>query len=233
MTLIPCPGCGRIVSDAAPSCPQCGRATRVTGAPPPRATAPEGAVTVDRDSSPPIAAPQVPPAVALPVPRDEHTLFPVATSKFVTMSLFTLSLYPIYWMFRNWQRIRLEGRESLSPFWRAFFTPFWSFALFERVRIAAERRKLSVGWSEGLLGVLYFILSITWRLPDPWWIISLGAFLPLIPVVRTIEQMHAAEPAVEGLNSRYTAPNIVAMIIGGIVLILALLGTFFMPAEGG
>ena len=80
--------------------------------------------------------------------------------------------------------------------------------------------------------MLFFVLNLTWRLPDPWWTISLLGFLPIVPVVRTIQQMHAREASTEGLNSRYTAPNIVAMIIGGIVLLLALLATFFMP-DGG
>ena len=232
MALVPCPGCGRILSDSAPSCPQCGRPTD-SSAPAQPVSVVEVPAPIDRDSAAPSPAAQLPPTVALPVPSEEHTFFPVGMAKFVTMSVLTFGLYDLYWAYRNWQRIKARSREDLSPFWRAFFAPLFGFALFERVHEAAERRKLAAGWSAGLLGGAYFVLHITWRLPDPWWTISLIGFLPIVPVVRTIQQLHASEPSIEGLNSRYTAPNIAAMIIGGIVLLLALLGTFFVPAESG
>ncbi len=172
-----------------------------------------------------------PAPVSLAVPLPEHSFFPVSTAKFVAMSIFTFGIYPIYWSYKNWQRIKARSREDISPFWRAFFAPFFGFALFERVHEAAERKRLAPGWSSGFLGVLFFLLNITWRLPDPWWTISLLAFAPMVPVVRTIEQLHASEPSAEGLNSRYTGANIAAMIIGGILLLLALVGTFFMEPE--
>ena len=233
MALIPCPGCGRIISESAPSCPQCGRATGATPAAPQGLAAPEPLAAVDPHPGAQTATAQLPPAVALPVPSAEHTFFPVSAGKFVAMSVLTFGIYDLYWSYRNWHRIKARSREDLSPFWRAFFAPLFAFALFERVHEAADRKKLGVGWSAGLLGVLYFLLHALWRLPDPWWTISLLGFAPVLPVVRTIEELHASEPSTEGVNSRYTGANIAAMIIGGLVLLLALLGAFFMPADGG
>lgn len=59
------------------------------------------------------------------------------------------------------------------------------------------------------------------------------AFVPIIPVVRTIEELHATEPASEGLNGRYSAVNVVTIIVGGIMLVLAIIGTLYPPPEGG
>ena len=43
----------------------------------------------------------------------------------------------------------------------------------------------------GLLGALYLALLVTWRLQDPWWLVSMLSFLPMIPVVRTVERIMA------------------------------------------
>ena len=53
----------------------------------------------------------------------EHPYFPVATHKFVVLSICTLGLYDLYWFYQNWQRVRRRTREDLSPFWRAAFAP--------------------------------------------------------------------------------------------------------------
>jgi len=148
------------------------------------------------------------------------------------MSICTFGVYELYWCYKNWQRIKERAREDLSPFWRAFFAPFWGFSLFERIHEAAVRRHLGIGWSAGLLGALYFVLSITWRLPDPWWLISIMTFAPFIPVVQTIQEINATEPAAEGPNGAYSGGNIATVIIGGLFVVLAVIFTF-MPAEVG
>ena len=148
------------------------------------------------------------------------------------MSVCTFGFYELYWCYRNWQRIKERSREDLSPFWRAFFAPFWGFSLFERVQESAERRKLGVGWSAGFLGVLYFVLSITWRLPDPWWLISMLTLAPFIPVVQTVRAINATEPAAEGPNAAYSGGNIATVIIGGLLVVLAVVDAF-IPAEVG
>lgn len=156
----------------------------------------------------------------------QHTFFPVATHKFVVLSLCTFGLYALYWIFRTWQRVASRSRESMSPFWRTAFSPIWTFSLLPRIQGEMARRHVHPRWSAGLLATLYLVIGLTWRLPDPWWLISLGTFIPLIPVVRSIELFHAGERTRESANREYTGPNIVTMIIGGTVLILAVAGAF-------
>ncbi|MGH7577402.1 MAG: hypothetical protein ACREM1_20010 [Longimicrobiales bacterium] len=69
---------------------------------------------------------------------DAYPFFPVSTGKFVAMSACTVGLYDLYWFYKNWQRVRDRSGESLSPFWRAFFAPLWSFSLFRRVHQYAQ-----------------------------------------------------------------------------------------------
>ncbi len=157
------------------------------------------------------------------------TLFPVAPHKLAIMSICTFGVYELYWAYHQWKRIRLNGGESLSPFWRAVFAPFWGFSLFKHVEGIAAGRHVHFEWSGGAIGLLYLILNISWRLPDPYWLVSFATFVPLVIVQRSINVLNAAEETKEDPNTSYTAANIVVIAIGGLLFLLGVLATF-MPA---
>ncbi len=156
--------------------------------------------------------------------------FPVSTVKFITLSLCTLGIYELYWCYKNWQRIRERSGESLSPFWRAFFAPLWSFSLFGRVR-DYEGNARRPGWSAGMLGTAYFALLLTWRLPDPWWLFSLVSFAAILPVLATTQGINHQAEATENDNAKFSITNIIALVVGGLLLLLIVLDFLFPVAE--
>ncbi len=157
------------------------------------------------------------------------TLFPVASHKLATMSICTFGFYQVYWAYHQWERIRLNGDESLSPFWRALFAPVWAFHLFNHVEGIAADRHVHLRWSGGFLGLMYLVLTLSWRLQDPYSLLGLATFVPLVIVQRSINVLNAAEQTKEDPNTSYTAANIVAIAIGGLLVLFAILGAF-MPA---
>jgi len=157
-------------------------------------------------------------------------LFPVATHKFIVLSICTFGIYELYWCYQNWKRLKTASGENLSPFWRAFFAPLWGFSLFKRIRAEAVSAGVPVEWNSGALATFYLVLNMTWRLPDPWWLISFGTLIPMVPVqqaVQRINERHAAL-STEGRNDNYSTANVATIVIGGLFLILAVIGTF-MP----
>lgn len=200
MALIPCPHCGEEIADSAPTCVWCGRPTR--------------------------AAPPVPSD-----PAESCPFFPVSTSKFVVMNVTTLTFYSLYWIYKNWRRIKVREQSDIRPFWRTFFAPLWGFSLLANIRSYAEKQGVAVAWSANVLGALFLVLNILgWRLPDPWWLISFMTFLALIPAVQTIEEVNRRAPECADLNHRFSATNVVTMLVGTLVLVLMLFG-LFMPVE--
>ena len=217
MALVTCPHCGGSVSDAAPSCIHCGRPIKVDS---------------EMDVSPVhgrAATREAYPEATLGETVDTFPFFPVSTGKFVAMSLCTLGIYELYWCYKNWHRVRARTGEKLSPFWRAFFAPLWCFSLFRRVGEYQDDGGAPISWSPGLLGTIYLVLTISWRLPDPWWLISLATFVPILPVLSTTQAINARTTASESLNESVTAGNVVILVLGGLLLLLALVGTF-LPA---
>jgi hypothetical protein len=148
--------------------------------------------------------------------------FSVATHKFVLLSLCTFGIYEIYWFYENWRRLQ-KPDEQISPLWRSLFAPFWAFQLFERVRDRAAEYGAPSEWSPRGLASVYLILNLLWRLPDPWWLICFLTVVPMIPVQQTAQRVN--RQLGESDNASYTTANVVTLVVGGTLLVLAIVGT--------
>jgi hypothetical protein len=159
-------------------------------------------------------------------------LFPVATHKFIVLSLVSFTAYTFYWFYQNWRRIKAASQENLSPFWRTAFAPLWGFSLFNRIRTLASAQGIAADWSPQLLGTVFFVLNSVWILPDPWPWISLAVFGPAIPVQQTAQRVNEiyAKSVGEAPNDTYSAGNIAMIVIGGLLLAVAIMSSF-MPAS--
>jgi hypothetical protein len=155
--------------------------------------------------------------------------FPVGTWKFIVLSLLSFGIYDIYWTYHQWKRIRERENEDLSPFWRTFFGPIWMFYLLPRIAESAGKHHVPVDWNGTTLALGYLVLQFGFRLPDPWWMISFLAFLPLLPAVHAIERINPASGATESANATFSGGNWIGMIIGGLFIALILIGMMLPP----
>ncbi len=156
--------------------------------------------------------------------RTTPLYFSVSQTKLILMSIFTLGLYEIYWFYKNWNHIKIRTRQKIRPFWRAIFSVFFCYSLFKTVQESVDshggRQAINPGW----LALGYIVLSITYKLPDPFWVVSLLAFLPLLPVQGAIDRINAKVAPAAARNSNFSVQNIFVIIIGGLCLALATLG---------
>lgn len=217
MSLTTCPDCGQSVSDLAPACIHCGR---------PRSLA-ASTETASLQAGHTPGLQSIPRVSAV---LTNYPLFPVATHKFIVLSLVSFTLYTFYWFYQNWKRIKTASQANLSPFWRTAFAPLWGFSLFSHIRTIASAQGIAADWNPSLLGTCFLVLNVLWQLPDPWWWISLAVFGPVIPVHQTAQRVNAiyAQSVNEARNETYTSGNVAMILIGGLILALAIMGSF-MP----
>lgn len=157
--------------------------------------------------------------------------FGVSLSKLVIMSLCTFGIYEIYWSYKQWDAQRKRDQEAMMPFWRAFFAPLWGFSLFPRLQRIVTTYGGTAAWSGMGLAVAYLILHLLWRLPDPYWWLSQLSIVPILMVQRSINDLNAAVAPDAPRNDSYSGANVVIILLGGILFLLAILGTFFVPLE--
>lgn len=169
-----------------------------------------------------------PPTAATSMEADAYRAMPqfsVSLGKLAIMSLCTFGIYELYWAYKQWDAIRRRENEKLSPFWRAFFAPLWGFSLFPRIQTLAVNLGVPAQWSAGGLALGFLILGAMWRLPDPYWLVSMLSFLPLLAVQRSVNQLNLAVAPAADRNDTYSGKNVVIIVLGAILLLLALLGT--------
>ncbi len=179
---------------------------------------PPGAVTNEH-----VTKPSQPRLQSTETTEQSPVLFPVSTTKFSVMSIVTFGIYGIYWFYKNWQWVKHVHGEKISPFWRTFFGIFYMYSLCNRVREIVKEHNVDAVYSSGLLAAGYIVLSLLWKLPDPFWIVTIFAFLFQLPVVIAIQKANWSED----VNSQFTGWNIAGIVFGVIWWILIFAGMIF------
>jgi hypothetical protein len=161
-----------------------------------------------------------------PIPNGQPVFFGVSPLKLVLMSTVTFGIYELYWFYKNWKLIKQRTESNIMPFWRAFFLVFFCYSCFREVKDVAASRGVSFPSSPGMLAAGWIILTILWQLPDPYWFVCFLAPLMLVPVQNAINRLNAVIAPDHSPNSRFSAWNIVGLVVGGILFVFTIIGTF-------
>jgi hypothetical protein len=157
-----------------------------------------------------------------PPPVIDAPYLPVSRQKLIVMSVTTLSMYQIYWFYKNWQRINARKGSGGSPFWRALAAPITAHGLFADVRTDAQSRFVAVSWSSAGLAVIYLALALCAFLEYPWWTIALGSVFALLPVHATMEEVNRKVAPKAPRDDSYSATDAVLIVLGIALTILGL-----------
>ena len=169
------------------------------------------------------------PTTAAPSANDLTPMyFPVSLTKFVVMHICTAGMYQLYWFYENWTLILERERSEASPFWKTFFMFIYCYTFLEKVRSSAAELKIAQSISVQFLATGWIVMSTLWILPDPYGLIALGSIVFLIPVQQAANRVNAFLVPDHDRNDRFTALNIVAVVIGGLLLTTVVIGAFVL-----
>jgi hypothetical protein len=155
---------------------------------------------------------------------EQPPAFAVSTTKFVVMCVATLNLYTVYWFYKHWVAIRRRTGDKVSPVWRAIFSIIWAYSCFQYIEVEARKRGLTRTLSAGGLAAGWAILNLLARLPDPFWLVSLLAFLFLLPVQSLANELNAKVAPGADRNARFTLANIVWLVFAALMWLLLIVG---------
>lgn len=155
----------------------------------------------------------------------------VSLPKFTVLWLCSLGLYGIYWFYKQWQGIKERERLDIIPALRAIFQIFFCYSLFEHVNASAKVHGVDGGIAAGALAAGFILLSVLWRLPDPYWLVSTLSFVFLLPAQHLMNRINSQVAPELPLNARFSAANIILVVFGGALYLLAVAGTL-LPPEG-
>ena len=142
--------------------------------------------------------------------------FAVGPAKLVVMSIGTLGLYQVYWFYQQWRRVR-DGGEDVRPLLRAIFGVLFCYPLFKRI-VGSTGDVASPPVGPGALAVVYILLSVSWKLPSPFDLLSLLSVLPLAAVQRLASAGAERDFPRDDPNRRLTGANWLAVAVGAAFL---------------
>ena len=164
-----------------------------------------------------------------PAPENPATdrgpvFFPVSVPKLLLMSVCTLGLFQVNWHYKNWRFLKATRGAVISPWARSIFGRLFCYSLFNRIRTSAEAAGIKVSVPAGLLTFAWILTTVAWQFRAPYTLLGFLSFLCLVPPQIAINQLNAGQTDSAILNTRYSAANITAMVIGLPFQLLAVLG---------
>lgn len=174
------------------------------------------------------------PAPELQVTRDQPLYFPVSIPKLLVLSLVTFGFYELFWFYHHWRLYKERTGARITPAARSLFAPFFCYSLFRHIRESAVQHGVRVTFSPGLIAIAWIVLNLLSRAPGLVPLLSLLSPLVLLPVQSTANALNALEAPDHPRNDRFTGWNIAAIVVGGLILVLGLVGSFLpdQPPQG-
>jgi hypothetical protein len=182
--------------------------------------------------------PYAPPAADLSgapvagVSADQATprFFPVSPVKLCLLTLASFGLYEIFWFYKSWQLVKAREQSDIRPFWRGFFAVFYIHQLAETIKRDCARYGVEPKSPLTTHAVLWICLTIggniASRLTDgPLWLLSLIAVVPLMVIQKTVNELNRQAAPHHDPNTRFSVLNIVGIVFGLILLLLAIIGS--------
>lgn len=157
---------------------------------------------------------------------DETLFFPVAPFKFLVMSTVTFGLYERYWFYKNWQMIGKRQVIDGQPLLKAIFLPIFCYSFCKEVDKEYQPRFLKNTASAALVAITFFLLQLAHFLPKPFNLIGFFSVFPLIAILMDANRVNAEIAPDHDPNARFSGWNIFGVVVGGILFLASVLGTF-------
>ena len=153
---------------------------------------------------------------------------------YVLLSLFTFSLYDLYWFYRTWRQLRDAENWDISPGWRLvglsipILNLFLLYGLFKRisntVQVESSGVFISPGWI--LLGWLGF--NALAYLPEPYFLLSFLSIWLIGNIQNTLNKHWSKSQPTLAIQTKLSVGQIVILLLGGIVWALYII-SFTLP----
>ncbi len=166
--------------------------------------------------------PYAAPATAVSVDEDvalEPPYFAVGLLKLVVMCIFTLGLYELYWFYRQWEGVKRSHQAQLNAPLRAIFFPINAYGLFQRIALESRRLGISSAIQPLPLALGVLVIASLLRMPEPYWLLSLLGFLPLIPIQSAINEIHERLSPSADQNTGFSLLNLLLILPGLLILV--------------
>lgn len=166
-------------------------------------------------------------AATSPLPTETWEAYPlISPNKFLVLCLLSGGLYGLWWQYKTWRFFRQWQQTDTWPVMRAIFSLFTFHELLRTInQFARHTDQPQPIQNPGGLVAGYVVLSLLARLPDPLWLVSLGASALLVPAFRAFRALMLQTPSYGGRDQEhFSARQLVAMSVALVFWSLVFVG---------
>jgi hypothetical protein len=160
--------------------------------------------------------------VCTPIENPLFLFIPIP--RLIFLSIFSMGIYEVYWIYKNWKYIQIRSGSNISPFWRGVFGLFYCHSLLKYIHEDQESRSIQQpsfsagGLATGWL-MLVILANIVSRAPGIGASI-IAAFIPsylcLLPVQRYINEIERKRNPTQAFHG-WSTGHIICILIGTII----------------
>ncbi|GAB3587768.1 hypothetical protein [Hymenobacter daeguensis] len=157
------------------------------------------------------------PPVTSPAQAEVWEAYPlISPNKFLVLCLLSLGLYGLWWQYKTWRFFRQWQHTDTWPVMRAIFSLFTFHELLTTInRFSRSTNGYTPIANTGNLAAGYVILNLLARLPEPFWLVALGASACVVPAFRAFREAMLQAPAYGGREQEnYSARQLIALSAG-------------------
>lgn len=178
----------------------------------------------------------MPSELLIPAPN-QPIGFPISPKKLAVMHIATFGLYDIYWGYKNFANTLYPGRNGWAWILCSLFLPITLHSLLKRFNELSAHFGQAVRMRQILLALAYFSLStisnIACNSKSNSVLLMIPMVLMLIPLwlaqVKINEINRAARPDL-AVDGKFNVANIIGIVLGAIMWLLVIAGTFLPNA---
>ncbi len=147
----------------------------------------------------------------------------ISVGKFAALCFLSLGIYVIWWQYKAWKFFKQKEKSDIMPVPRAIFGIIFLIPLLNRIQDMANEKGYSNSYNSVLLYVGLILTNLLSRLPEPIGLISVFAFLFLIPPFKALNfaKEHSNSFKVtqqDGFNGRQIFLIVFGLLFWGLIL---------------
>lgn len=148
----------------------------------------------------------------------------ISLNKFVILSILSVGLYEVWWMYKAWRFYQYKDDLDIRPLLRSLFNIFFAYSLFCKILKFAKEKGYKGYYPSILLFIGFFVSNLLAKLFDPWWMLSFLSIAFLIPPFKALNfaKQHSTELEIHeqtSFNKRQVYIIVLGTIWWGFVLL--------------
>jgi hypothetical protein len=154
----------------------------------------------------------------------------MSMNKFIFLSIISLGLYEIWWMYKAWKFYQQKEKLDILPGARALFSIFFMHSLYSKILTSAKSKGFEENYNPTFLFIMFFVLNFSSRLPYPYSFISIFSFIFMLQPFRAFNYYIQQLPEVQiEVETKLSNRQAILVVIGTLLWILSIIGLIYAP----